>query len=33
MTIDELGVDDTNFFDVTAQLYEERESLIDNWSE
>ena len=33
MSIDELGVDDTNFFDVTAQLYEERETLIDNWSE
>lgn len=33
MSIDDLGVDDTNFFDVTAQLYEERENLIENWTE
>ena len=32
MMIDELGVDDTNFLDVTAQLYDEREALIENWT-
>lgn len=33
MSIDELGVDDTNFLDSTAQLYAEREQLIERWSE
>lgn len=33
MQIDDLGVDDANFLDVTAQLFEEREALIENWTE
>lgn len=33
MPIDELGVDDTNFMDVTKYLYNEREQLILEWTE
>lgn len=33
MPIDELGVDDTNFMDVTEYLYNEREQLILEWTE
>lgn len=33
MEIDELGVDDTNFFDVTQDLYSEREMLIASWND
>lgn len=33
MTIDELGVDDTNFLDVTQDLYNEREALIASWND
>lgn len=32
MAIDELGVDDTNFLDVTQELYNEREALIASWN-
>lgn len=32
MTIDELGVDDTNFVDVAQELYNEREALIVSWN-
>lgn len=32
MTIDELGVDDANFIDVTQDLYDEREALIAAWN-
>lgn len=32
MTVDELGVDDSNFMDVTQELYNEREALIDSWN-
>ncbi len=33
MPMDELGVDDTNFRDVSLALYDEREALIDAWNE
>lgn len=33
MDIDELGVDDTNFLDVTQELYNEREELIASWND
>ena len=33
MGIDELGVDDTNFIDVTQELYNEREALIAAWND
>lgn len=32
MAIDEFGVDDTNFLDVTQDLYDERETLIESWN-
>lgn len=32
MEMDELGVDDTNFLDVTQDLYNEREELIASWN-
>lgn len=32
MAGDELGIDDTNFMDVTQELYNERENLIDMWN-
>ena len=32
MTIDDLGVDDTNFLDVAQALYNEREDLISSWN-
>lgn len=32
MTMDELGVDDANFIDVTQDLYNEREALIASWN-
>lgn len=32
MDMDELGVDDTNFLDVTQDLYNEREELIASWN-
>lgn len=33
MTMDELGVDDANFMDVTQDLYNEREALIASWND
>ena len=33
MEMDELGVDDTNFVDVTQELYNEREALIAAWND
>lgn len=33
MEIDELGVDDTNFMDVSRELYNEREALIASWND
>lgn len=33
MAIDELGVDDTNFVDVTQDLFNEREALIAAWND
>lgn len=32
MSIDEFGVDDTNFVDVAQDLYNEREGLIESWN-
>ena len=33
MQMDELGVDDSNFIDVTQDLYNEREDIIATWND